>query len=131
MCAVTPSMSSCACWMVTPGFRRPITSSQWKSWFSCSGLKTSGTVSCPCCRSNNPACCTPTQLHPQLVGQDHDMVLPLHALFGQKVPTEQQRLAQHLQEARRRRCRVHVFRLIFCCDVETLPRPRVQILKGL
>jgi hypothetical protein len=42
MRAVTWSMLALACASETPGFKRPMTSSQWKSWLICSGLKLSG-----------------------------------------------------------------------------------------
>ena len=38
------TMSALACASVTPGFRRPRTSSQWKSWLSCSGVNASGRI---------------------------------------------------------------------------------------
>ena len=36
------AISAFACSIVTPGFSRPMTVSQWKSWLICSGVNASG-----------------------------------------------------------------------------------------
>ena len=67
------------------------------------------------------------QLHPQLVRQHRDVILPLHSFFRQEVPPQESRLADHLQHLRRLQPRLQIFRLILRRRVEARAGPRAQV----
>ncbi len=67
------------------------------------------------------------EMRPQLVGQDHDMVLAVHSFFRQKVAAKKKGKPHHVVVPRRHLYPVDILRLVFAGNVERCAAKRIQV----
>ena len=72
-----------------------------------------------------------SQTVPQFVGENHDMIPAGNSLFRQEVAAHHDREPHHVVIAGRRAVAVHLFGLVFSCQVEVAASNGAETLEGL